>query len=76
MSLKPNKPNTYSRKRDSVRITAWIYQVEKYLQLIEIGAAVGLTDATKITYAAFYFTECSNTRAACLIISYDKARGH
>ncbi len=36
-----------------------MYQVEKYLELIEIGAAVGLNDASKITYAASFFTEAA-----------------
>ncbi len=59
LSLKPKKPNTYSGERDSVRVRAWIYQIEKYRELIEICAAVGLNDATKITYAASFFTEAA-----------------
>ena len=59
MSLRLNKPYTYSGERDSVGVRAWIYQVEKYLELIEIGGAVGLNDATKIKYAASFFSEAS-----------------
>ncbi len=57
LSLKPNKPNMYSGERDSMRVRAWTYQVEKYLELIEISAVVGLKDATKTPYAASFFTK-------------------
>ncbi len=58
--LKPDKPNTYSGERDGVRVRAWIYQVEKYLELIESGEAVGLNDATKIKFETSFFTEAAD----------------
>lgn len=60
-TLKPNKPSTFTGKRDEYAVRTWIYQVKQYLTLIQVGNSQNLDDPTKISFAATFF---SGTAAA------------
>ena len=37
VNLKPNKPEPFSGKRDAVTVAAWLYQIETYLNLLQVS---------------------------------------
>jgi hypothetical protein len=50
LNLKPAKPGSYEGKRDSLTMETWLYQVEQYLALVQIGApSTPINDVKKIT---------------------------
>lgn len=57
LELKPNKQDTYDEKRDFLTENTWLYQVERYLHLVQMfNAAVLVTDENKIIFALTYFS--------------------
>lgn len=55
INLKPNKPDTYDGKRDFLTVNAWLYQVEQYLSLIQLGSPDALiSDHNQISFASSY----------------------
>ena len=60
-ALKPNKPNNFDGKRDEYAVQTWLYQVQQYLTLVQVGNALNLDEPTKISFAATFF---SHTAAA------------
>ena len=62
LNLKPAKPGSYEGKRDSLTVETWLYQVEQYLALVQIGApSTPINDVTKISYASSLFTQTAAT---------------
>lgn len=59
--LKPNKPQLFEGKRDEFQVRAWIYKLEQYLSLIQVGNLVPLDEPTKINFAATFFTGNAST---------------
>ena len=55
-SLKPNNPSIYDGRRDELSVRTWLYQVQQYLSLIQVGNGQDLTDQTKIAFATSYMT--------------------
>ena len=55
-SLKPNKPSTFDGQRDEYTVRTWLYQVKQCLLLIQVGNALNIDDATKVSFAASFFT--------------------
>jgi hypothetical protein len=52
LNLKPVKPESYDGKRDSLTVESWLYQVEQYLALVQVGAPeTHINDVRKISYA-------------------------
>jgi hypothetical protein len=52
LNLKPAKPGSYEGTRDSLTVETWLYQVEQYLALVQIGApSTPINDVKKISYA-------------------------
>ena len=60
-TLKPNKPQCYDGKRDEFQVRTWIFQVNQYLDLVQVGSQTPLSDGTKISFASTYL---SGTAAA------------
>jgi len=60
-SLKPNKPSTYDGKRDELSVRTWLYQIQQYLMLTEVGNGQELTDQVKIAFATSYMTSTAAT---------------
>ena len=60
-ALKPNKPACYDGKRDEFVLRSWIFQVQQYLSLMEVGKAAPFTDCTKISFACTYLTGTAAT---------------
>ena len=52
--FKPNKPSTFDGSRDELVIRTWIYQVDQYLKLVQVGGTVALNDETKISFASTF----------------------
>jgi hypothetical protein len=62
LNLKPVKPGSYEVKRDSLALETWLYQVEQYLALVQVGAPeTPINDATKISYALSLFMQTAAT---------------
>jgi hypothetical protein len=62
LNLKPVKHGSYEGKRDSLNLETWLYQVEQYLVLVQIGApSTPINDVTKISYASSLFTQTAAT---------------
>jgi Retrotransposon gag protein len=62
LNLKPAKPGSYEGKRDSLTVETWLYQVEQYLALVQVGAPeTPINDVTKISYASSLFTQTAAT---------------
>jgi Retrotransposon gag protein len=62
LNIKPAKPGAYEGKRDSLTVETWLYQVEQYLALVQVGAPeTPLDDVTKIMYASSLFTQTAAT---------------
>ena len=55
-SLKPNKPERYDGKRDELAVRAWLYQVQQYLNLVQVEKTSVIADSTKISFASTFFT--------------------
>lgn len=56
LNLKPRLPVTYDGKRDQITVNAWIYIVEIYFSLIEVGDQNVIAKSDKIIYAAAIFS--------------------
>jgi hypothetical protein len=62
LNLKPAKPSSYDGKRDSLTVETWLYQVEQYLSLVQVGSPeTPINDETKISYASSLFTQTAAT---------------
>jgi hypothetical protein len=62
LNLKPAKPSPYDGKRDSLTVNTWLYQVEQYLALVQVGSPeTPINDGTKISYASSLFTQTAAT---------------
>lgn len=58
VEFKPNRPGTYNGKRDFLAINTWLYKVEQYLLLIQIGASQGnLSEGHKVMFASTFLTK-------------------
>jgi len=52
-SLKPQKPELFSGRRDSVAVNTWLYQVEMYLNLLQVSnPQINLDEGTKVAFAS------------------------
>ena len=52
-SLKPNKPELFTGKRDAVTVAAWLYQVDTYLNLLQVSnPGMNLDEAVRVSYAS------------------------
>lgn len=54
--LNPRNPGKVDRKRDQMIVNAWIYSVNIYLRLIEVGAQNVIAESDKKSYAANLFS--------------------
>ena len=61
VNLKHNKPSNYDGKRDKFIVRTWLHQVKQDLYLIRVGEVTLLDDATKISFAATFFTSNAAT---------------
>jgi hypothetical protein len=62
LNLKPAKPSLYDGKRDSLTVETWLYQVEQYLALVQVGSPeTPINDGTKMSYASSLFTRTAAT---------------
>jgi Retrotransposon gag protein len=62
LNLKPAKPSSYDGKRDSLTVETWLYQVEQYLALVQVGSPeTPINDETKMSYASSLFTQTAAT---------------
>ena len=53
VNLKPNKPESFAGKRDSVTVNAWLYQVEKHLNLLQMSSPDMLIDGSiRLSFAS------------------------
>ncbi len=54
MSLKPNMPKTFSGDRDSLKLNAWLYQVDEYFNIVNFGKTdeEAIDDVTKVRFAS------------------------
>ena len=68
-SLKPNKPSIYDGKREDLAVRTWLYQVDQYLTLAQVGNQVPLSDETKIAFATSYMTSTAATWWYTLVAS-------
>ena len=68
-SLKPNKPSIYDGKRDELAVRTWLYQVDQYLTLAQVGSQVALSDEMKIAFATSYMTSTAATWWYTLVAS-------
>ena len=51
-SLKPSKPGPYEGKRDSLTVETWLYQVDVYLNLLQVANPnVVIDDGTRVAFA-------------------------
>lgn len=55
INLRPNKPDSCDGKRDFLYVSAWIYQVEQYLQLLQLSNTTCINDGTKVMVASTFF---------------------
>lgn len=54
INLKPNKPDSFG-KRDYLVVNTWLYKVEQYLALMQLGnPGVVLDDGNRILYASTF----------------------
>ena len=52
-NLKPNKPEPFSGKRDAVTVNAWLYQVDMYLNLLQLNNPEAPIDQnTRVSFAS------------------------
>ena len=52
-NLKPNKPESFSGKRDAMTVNAWLYQVDMYLNLLQLNNPdVPLDQNTRVSFAS------------------------
>lgn len=56
LNIKPKRPDAYDGKRDHMTVEAWIYSVESYLKLVQLGSTVAISDNDKMTFAATLFS--------------------
>ena len=68
-SLKPNKLSIYDGKRDELAVRTWLYQVDQYLTLAQVGNPVALSDETKIAFATSCMTSTAATWWYTLVVS-------
>lgn len=67
------RADTFVGNRDQILVNAWIYSVEIYLSLIEVGSHNGIAGSNKIRYAAaktlrvysFYGSRRENKKGKC-----------
>lgn len=51
-ALKPNKPGPFEGKRDSLTVETWLYQVDVYLNLLQVANPnVVIDDGTRVAFA-------------------------
>lgn len=50
-TLKPNKPEAFDGKRELLAVNAWVYQLEQYFMLVQVGVT-NLTDQIRIGFAS------------------------
>lgn len=56
ITLRPNKPERYEGHRDFLVVNTWLYKMEQYLALVQLGNPnVQLTDGNRISYASTFF---------------------
>ena len=67
--FKPNKPSTFDGSRDELVIRTWIYQVDQYLKLVQVGGTVALNDETKISFASTFMTGTAAAWWYTLVVS-------
>lgn len=52
-SLKPQKPELFSGRRDAVAVNTWLYQVEMYLNLLQVtNPQIILDENTRVSFAS------------------------
>jgi hypothetical protein len=62
LNLKPTKPTVFEGRRNSLRIEPWLYQVQQYFTLVQVGSTgTPLDDGTMITYASSLFSKTAAT---------------
>lgn len=54
--LKTRRTDMYDGRRDKMTVNEWIYSVESYLSLIEVGAQNGIAKSDNIRYDATFFS--------------------
>lgn len=52
--MKPNKPGCFDGTRDALSVRTWLYSVEKYLRLIQVGQTTELSDEVAIDFASTF----------------------
>lgn len=56
LNLKPKRPEVFDGKRDQMTVEAWIYSIDSYIQLVQLGSPVAISDSDKIKFAATLFS--------------------
>ena len=52
-SLKPQKPELFSGRRDAIAVNTWLYQVEMYLNLLQVSnPQIILDEGTRVSFAS------------------------
>lgn len=55
--LKPNKPDPYDGLRDFLIVNTWLYKMEQYLVILQLGnPGQVLSEANKIVYTSTFLT--------------------
>ena len=55
-NLKPQKPELFSGRRDAVAVNTWLYQVEMYLNLLQVAKPeIALDSVTRVSFASTLF---------------------
>ena len=57
-SLIPNKPEPFTGIRDAVTVSAWLYNIEVYLNLLQVSnPQLVLDEGTRVTYASTFLRD-------------------
>lgn len=52
-SLKPQKPELFSGRRDAIAVNTWLYQVEMYLNLLQVtNPEIVLNEGVRVSFAS------------------------
>ena len=55
-AFKPNKPKEFDGKRDELAVRGWIYQMQQYINLVQISSRATMDESTKVSLASSYLS--------------------